>query len=73
MDENLFLLAIVSGFEGPTNTLERAHPQAAELAPLLPSDCVTHARPLLPAALASVSYGFVFVRVRVPTFKIVPL
>ena len=26
----------------------------------------THARPLLPAALASVSYGFVLVRVRVP-------
>ena len=29
---DLFLLAIVSGFEGPTHTLERALPQVAELA-----------------------------------------
>ena len=31
-----FFLAIVSGFEGPTHTLERALPQTAELAPSHP-------------------------------------
>ena len=30
----------------------------------------THARTLLPAALASVSFGFVLVRVRVPLFLV---
>ena len=52
----LFLLAVISGFEGPTHTLERALPQADDLAlpcPLLPSDCATHACPPLTAALAS--------------------
>jgi hypothetical protein len=64
---DLFLLAMVSGFEVPTNTNERAHPHAAisPPPPSPPPDCATHARPLHPAALAFVSYGKVLVRVRV--------
>ena len=51
-----------------THLSERSHRPLNSLPPtppLLPSDCATHARPLLPAALASVSFGFVLVRVRV--------
>jgi len=40
--------------------------------PLYDSDLrATHARTLLPAALASVSFGFVLVRVRVRSFFVV--
>jgi len=47
-----FFGEMFAAFAGPTYTLERALPQAAGPAPLLPSDRATHACPLLPAALA---------------------
>ena len=60
---DLFLLTMVSGFEVPTttHTSERIHTPPSPPPPSSPSDCATHARPLLPAALAFVPYGFVLV------------
>ena len=63
-----------AGVRDGVHAQERSHRPLNSLPPtppLLPSYCATHARPLLPAALASVSFGFVLVRVRVQFCDIV--
>ena len=68
MPREVKFLAIAREFRGNGNL----NPETESiLFPLYDFDLrATHARKLLPAALASVSFGFVLVRVRVPTNRV---